>query len=306
MKAWLVILWAGFSLCPAAWEEAVPADIARDYVEADTVLDETPCDWREAVGSIFRPVVAGMADAEQATLCIASRMTELTGVYYSMDRRKANMNALEALAEKKVSCTGQSILLVCALRSVGIPARAVCVCTWNHVRGNHTWAEAWVHGEWRMIEFNEKSFNTPWVMESVGLLNTARPEQRVYAAAPSAHMRIPYGPTTICVEDVTERYTQLAQVWYRSTQLPPGHKRLMVDVWPRPEKALMLTLETEDGRALATAPSPTRRDDIRQFTAFDLPEQGRYYLRLQDRPQRSPVQATAQPAQVVRLTTHAH
>lgn len=302
MRAWwTTILLILTPLC-LAWEGAEPpAEIVRDYVEADKVLDEQPCLWREEVGRIFRPAVAGMSDAEEATLYIASHMTELTGVYYSTERRKPNMNALEALAEKKVSCTGQSILLICALRSVGIPARAVCVRTWNHVPGNHTWAEAWVHGEWKMIEFNEKAFNTPWVMESVGLLNPARPEQRVYAAAPSTGKRMLYGRATVLVEDVTERYTRLAQAWYAETQMPPGHKRLMVDVQPRPQKPLTLILEAEDGQALATAPSPTTGDDLRQFTAFNLPEQGQYYLRLQGQTERDGVQATAQPAQVMRL-----
>ena len=303
MRAWQTILWLGATLCSGAWVEEIPTDIVRDYVAADAVLSETPCDWRETVGSIFRPAVAALGSAEEAALYIASHMTELTGVYYSTERRKADMNALEALAEKKVSCTGQSILLICALRSVGIPARAVCVRTWNHVPGNHTWVEAWVGGEWRMIEFNEKDFNTPWVMEGVGLLNLAKPEQRVYAAAPSAPACIRYGPNAVHVEDVSERYSRLAHEWYAKTQMPPGHKRLMVDVWPRPEKPIMLILEAEDGQELATAPSPTKGDDLRRFAAFNLPEQGQYYLRVQGQQRRDPVQATTQPAQVVRLTS---
>lgn len=301
-RLWLIVC----MLIPLsmAWEEAIPTDIARDYLQPDTVLDEQPCDWRETVEAIFRPAVSACKSAEEATLYIASHMTELTGVHYSTERRKANMNALEALEEKKVSCTGQSILLVCALRAVGIPARAICVPTWNHVRGNHTWSEAWINGKWMMIEFNEKDFNTPWVMESVGLLDPARPEQHVYAAAPSSHMRIPYGRSIVHVEDVTERYMSLAQEWYTRTQVPPGHKRLMVDVQPRPSKPLTLILEGEDGKPLATALSPTEKDDMRQFTTFNLPEKGQYYLRLQGNPRRDVVQATSQPAQVIRLANY--
>ena len=293
---WMIMLMA-VALC-AAWEDNAPEDIRRNYVEAETVLNETPCDWRDSVGSIMRPAVKNCRSAKEATLLIASRMTELTGVYYSMDRRKSNMNALEALAEKKVSCTGQSILLVCALRSVGIPARAVCVQTWSHVPGNHTWTEAWIDGEWHMIEFNEHDFNTPWVMENIGLLNLQRPENRIYAAAPGSHQIIRYGRSVVQVEDVTERYTRLARAWYAQKKLPAGHQRLMVDVRPRPTESLLLTLESEDGKALATAYSPTERDDVRQYTTFNLPENGRYYLRLQGKERRDPVQATSQPAQM--------
>lgn len=283
----------------SAWEQDVPPEIRRDYVEPDTVLDELPCDWRETLGSIFRPAVEKCSNAQEAALFIASHMTELTdGVHYSVERRKPNMNALEALTEKKVSCTGQSILLVCAMRSVGIPARAVCVMTWNHVRGNHTWAEVWINGEWKMLEFNEKDFNTPWVMESVGLLNPSLPKQRVYAASPSGQVRFLYGKRVVCMEDVTERYTQLAQEWYAKASLPAGHKRLMVDVQPRPDAPLTLILEREDGTPLATASSPTSHDDLRQFASFNLPEQGQFYLRVQGLPHREPVQATSRPAQV--------
>ena len=297
---WLTVL--SLISLSAAWEQSVPEEIARDYLEADRVLDEQPCEWRETVAALFRPAVQRLGSAEEAVLYIASHMTELSGgVHYSTDRRKPNMNALEALAEKKVSCTGQSILLVCALRSVGIPARAVCVPTWNHVRGNHTWAEAWVNGEWKMIEFNEKNYNTPWVMESVGLLNPELPWQRVYAAAPSSRTVIPYGRSMVRVVDVTDRYSELALAWYRSAKLPENHQRLMVDVQPRPQTPLTLILETEDGTCLASAPSPTADSDLRSFTPFNLPVTGQYYIRIDKQPVREPVAATKCPAQVKRL-----
>lgn len=277
----------------------MPPEIARDYLEPDVVLDEQPCDWREKVAAIFCPAVQGISSAEEAVLYIASHMTELTdGVHYSTERRKPNMNALEALEEKKVSCTGQSILLVCALRSVGIPARAVCVPTWNHVRGNHTWAEAWVNGEWKMIEFNEKAYNTPWVMESVGLLNPGLPWQRVYAAAPRSMQVIPYGRSMVPVEDVTERYSELARAWYKTANLPPDHQRLMVDVKPRPKSSLTLVLENEDGSRISAAPSPTASGDLRSFTPFNLPKTGQFYLRVEGLPVREPVSATDRPAQI--------
>ena len=305
-KAALILFLIAASLC-SAWEQQVPADIERDYLAADTVLDETPCDWRSAVGAIFQPAVQQCADAREATLYIASHMTQLTGAYYSTERRKANMNALEALAEKKISCTGQSILLVCALRSVGIPARAVFVITWGHIRGNHTWVEAWFDGAWHMIEFNERDFNTPWVMENIGLLNPTLPEQRVYAAAPTApQIRLRYGRSTIPAEEVTARYIKLSQEWYDKANLPPQHQRLLVDVSPRPREAISIYLETSEGRVLSTAPSPTGRSDLRYFTPLNLPRSAAtYYLRLEGSATRHPVHPTSTPAQIVRLPAEA-
>lgn len=284
------------------WEQEVPADIARDYVWADSVLNEDPCDWREPLRAIFRPAVQHCADAQEAALYIASHMTQLTGAYYSTQRRKPHMNALEALAEKKISCTGQSILLVCAMRSVGIPARAVMVLTWGHIRGNHTWVEVWLAGEWKMIEFNERAFNTPWVMENIGLLNPAYPAQRIYAAAPHGKESVGFlGEHVVTVDDVTDRYIALSRAWYAGANLPPHHQRLMVDVQPRSEDALTICLETADGQPIATAPAPTARDDMRYLTPLNLPMEGQYYLRLLPAAERTPVRATPQPAQLIRL-----
>ena len=126
----------------AAWQpEEVPDDIRRNYIDANMVISEDPCDWRETVRNIFAPAVAHCNSTREAVLYIAENMTKLTGAYYTIERRRADMNALEALAEKKISCSGQTILMVCAYRSLGIPARAAGITTWNHIRGNHSWPE---------------------------------------------------------------------------------------------------------------------------------------------------------------------
>ena len=179
-----LFLSAVLSAADFPWSQAAPEHIRQAAVLPDRVMDETPCDWRPILSQIFPPMVKECRNAREAALQIAANIGAVTGAYYSTERRKHNMNALEALAEKKISCTGQSILLVCALRSVDIPARAVGVHTWNHIEGNHTWAEAWIDGEWQMIEFNEHDFNTPWVMEYIGMLNPLNPFQRVRAAMP--------------------------------------------------------------------------------------------------------------------------
>lgn len=285
---------------PLPWEGKAPEDIERIALMPERVLCEPPSDWRTPLSALFRPEVKDCPTAREAVLKVASRMTEITGVYYSMERRHPVMNPLEALAEKKVSCTGQSILLVCALRSVGIPARAVGVWTWNHVPGNHTWCEAWFDGSWHMIEFNERDFNTPWVMESVGMLNSNDPRQRVYAVCPGASARFPFGD--IPAEDVTARYMELAREWYAHNGLPPTHQRLMVNLLPRPEQELSLLLEDEQGREVSRSLLPTNRDDVRRFATLVLPRQGRHYLRLEGSEARLEVEATPEPVRVLTLS----
>lgn len=286
------------------WSQAAPADLVRDAVIPDTVLDEIPCHWRPTLTPIAEKLVRDCRDARSAVLSLAGKLSQATGVYYTPQRRKHNMNALEALAEKKVSCTGQSILLVCALRSVDIPARAVGILTWNHLRGNHTWVEAWFDGSWHMIEFNERDFNTPWVMENIGMLNPALALQHIKAATPTGSSTW-YPPNSnlphIPAEDVTARYRKLALNWYEKHGLPAGTQRLLIDLQPRHLSPLRVELLNEQAIAIATSQLPTLRDDMRYFTRLALPRQGKYYLRIQGSNRKVPVKATESAVQILRL-----
>lgn len=287
------------------WVSNVPQDLVTHFVQPDTVLDEIPCDWRPVLTPLVKPLVSDCRDAREATLRLASTLRQATGVYYSTERSKHNMNVLEALAEKKVSCTGQSILLICALRSVGIPARAVGVATWNHIEGNHTWAEAWFDGGWHMIEYNEKDFNTSWVMENIGMLNPLHPWQRVRAASPRGNdnWTIPGHdkPEPPRAKDVTERYLKLAHKWYAGNGLNAETQRLLIDCTPRLPLPPVVELVNEENKVLGSVRLPASTDDMRYLSRLSLPREGRHYLRLQGRSERMHIPATPAPVQILRL-----
>lgn len=283
------------------WDKTVSPELKRQFLHDGRIAMETPCDYKATLHALFDPVIKNCKTAREAVLAVASNMTKVTGVYYSTARRSAIMNAQEALKEKKVSCTGQSLLLVSALRSLGIPARLVGVSTWNHVPGNHTWCEAWFDGAWHMIEFNERNFNTPWVMESVAMLDPRMPDQRIYAInGPGKKRMFPYtqlNGATLSLEDVTARYMKLAQSYIGS----PHIQRLMVDVQPRQNTRRYAELLTRDGKVLDRAELPQRHDDMRQFAVLELPRKGEYMLRLPGLSHPIDVHATEPPAQVLRF-----
>ncbi len=286
------------------WMGKAPAEIAQASLQPDTVLDEIPCDWRPALTPIVEPLVKDCTTAREAVLSIASGLSKATGVYYTPQRRKHNMNALEALEEKKVSCTGQSILLVCALRSVGIPARAVGLLTWNHIEGNHTWAEAWFDGAWHMIEFNEHDFNTSWVMEYVGMLNEGNPLQRIKAATPAGNTTwypaMPKLPV-IQAEDVTERYRQLSLNWYQASGLAKNSQRLMIDLQPRRTSETIVELVNDKGLVITETRLPSLSDDMRCMARLTLPRQGNFYLRIKGTEHLIPISATESAVQLLKL-----
>jgi len=273
------------------WSETLTPEMQRTYVQPEQVVNERPSGaCRELLREMFLPSVKGCKNTREAVLTIARNIGSITGAYYSIDRRQANMNAQEALAEKKISCTGQSILMVSIFRSLGIPARAVLLPTWNHVRGNHTWCEAWFEDEWHMIEFNEKDFNTPWVMEGLGMLDTAHAEQHVYAVVDFAKRQF---------EDVTARYTALAAAWYREQGLSADKQRLMVNITPRATVPQQVVLQDTADHIIDTAQLPTDKDDVRRFATLRLPRTGSFTLHIGESVY--PVQATSAPAQVLRL-----
>ena len=58
--------------------------------------------------------------------------------------------ALESMETGLASCTGLSILLIDACRSVGVPARFVGTPLWADGSGNHSWVEIW-DGGWHFV-----------------------------------------------------------------------------------------------------------------------------------------------------------
>lgn len=290
------------------WSNAAPAEITAAAVVPDTVVDEIPCDWRPVLTPLISPLVQDCTTAREAVLAISTSLGKATGAYYSKERSKHNMNVLETLREKKISCTGQSILLVCALRSVGIPARAVGVHTWNHIEGNHTWAEAWFDGAWHMIEMGEHDFNTPWVMEYIGMLNPRHPFQRILAAYPPG--KTTWWPKKLAnagnlanfaAEDVTQRYMELARRWYATAGIPENTQRILIDLRPRQETAPVVELVNESNDIISSGQLPTTRDDMRYFTRLTLPREGNHYLRLQGTTERTLLLPTPEPVQIIRL-----
>ena len=298
-------VWAG----DFPWSTSVPEKIRAASIQPDTVLDEIPCNWRPVLRPIVEPMVRHCTSAAEAVRMLAANLGTRTGVHYSTARRKHNMNALEALNEKKVSCTGQSILLVCALRAVDIPARAVGVLTWNHIEGNHTWVEAWFDNQWHMIEFNERDFNTPWVMENIGMLDTRHSMQRIRAATPAgdtawtpdAKSRI-FNTVHIPAEDVTERYQALARQWYEQNGIPADVQRILLDLQPRCPNPPTVELVNDLGKTISTAILPASNDDMRYFARLILPRTGNYTLRIKGEQEGIRLQATNSPVRIIRLS----
>ncbi len=125
------------------WGDGIPENIFLDYVLPYTNLNERVDNWRPEFYEKFYPLVESLNSSYEATVLLNQKIYDIVGVKYSKDRPKADQSPFESIESGMASCTGLSILLIDACRSVGIPARFVGTPLWYNNSGNHSWVEIW-------------------------------------------------------------------------------------------------------------------------------------------------------------------
>ncbi len=199
------------------WAQSVPDAIFKNDVLPYALLDETRDQWRKPYYDMLLPFIGDLTDPLEITKMLCSNLDSLVGVVYSTQRKKANQSPLESMESGLASCTGLSILLCNALRTLGIPSRLAGAPMWVSVYGNHSWSEVWIDGKWHFIEYNAEGIDKSWFLsrcaEFEGLTD---PLHQVYAtsfAKNGAHSYFPLPwsteDTTIHAHNVTSRYIAL-------------------------------------------------------------------------------------------------
>jgi len=152
----------------------VPEDIFLEFVLPYRLVDEPVDNFRKSFYDVLAPSAKKAENLTSAVKDIVPRIfTELraskevmrdkandTAVVFKSNQTPAVMAPIsETLLAGYASCTGTSILIVDALRSVGIPARVVGTPEWNiPTKGNHNWVEVWTgEGEdgWHFFDASE-------------------------------------------------------------------------------------------------------------------------------------------------------
>ncbi|MCA9254215.1 MAG: dienelactone hydrolase family protein [Phycisphaerales bacterium] len=176
-------------------------------------LDESRCLWRKKLYDICRPIVADCRTAAEAAHAINQKLFDAINVHYNTDRSKTNQNPLEAIAESRATCTGLSILLVDACRSVGVPARIAGVANWRTKKGNHTWVEIWDDG-WHFLgadEPDQRGLDHAWFTKDAMKATSDDPKYAVWATSfekSDVHFPMAWNleDTSVPGVDVTKRY----------------------------------------------------------------------------------------------------
>ena len=143
------------------WAVAVPQDVFNDYVLPYASVNEARTNWRQLLFSALMPLVClpnsttvnasltiddvaalvnGYAVPEQSVWTLFGRK-----VVFKSSQTPLIFDPMSVLAFGFASCTGVSILLVDALRALGVPARVAGTPAWNGLaaNGNHNWVEIW-------------------------------------------------------------------------------------------------------------------------------------------------------------------
>jgi Transglutaminase-like enzymes, putative cysteine proteases len=161
------------------WTKALPDSIFLNEVLPYASVDEVRDAWRKDFYERFAPRVKDCKDMRAAFDTINRIIPQVVGVEYNTLREKTNQSPSESMRQGMASCTGLSILLVDALRSVGIPARFVGTAAWHDNRGNHSWTEVWLDGVWYSTEYYyPPALDGAWFMADAG---QSTPGNRIHA-----------------------------------------------------------------------------------------------------------------------------
>ena len=212
-----------------AWAKELPEEVYLCDVLPYAVVDEVRDSWRKDMYEMFAPAVDTCETMYDAICAVNANIPALTGVHYNTKREKTNQSPSESIRQGMASCTGLSILLVDAYRAVGIPARFAGTASWHDNRGNHSWTEVWLDGEWRVTEYYFPSqLDHLWFMADAAKANGENRNYAIYAtrfaggndwfpmvwADEGEDAEVEDLPKWVGAENVTQHYIDLAYDQY--------------------------------------------------------------------------------------------
>lgn len=260
----------------------IPEEIFLNDVLPYATLDESRDDWRAGFMERFGTIAGDAKTAREAVVRINAAIKEETGVEYSTKRRAANQGPAESMELKLASCTGLSILLVDALRAVGLPARIAGTAMWTTKQGNHNWVEVWLPdtGSWVFTEYypDAKGFDHGWLVPDAARGISGSTLHGIFATSwktTGKHFPLVWNlrDTSVPGIDVTERYIALGK-----DRLPKiGECELRIDVVNAAGQRVAVPVAVRQADvAIATGESPKPTDDMNNHLTIKV-KQGQLY-----------------------------
>lgn len=270
----------------APWSKSIPDDIFFNNVLPYANVNESRDPWRKELYDLCRPIVKDCKTPGEAAQKLNGTLFEKLKVKYSTERKKADQSPLESMATGKASCTGLSILLSDACRSVCVPTRIVGTPLWSNKRGNHTWVEIW-DKRWRFTgacEPDPNGLDHGWFLGEASQAQKNVREHAIYASSfKKTDTTFPLvwapGRKDVYAENVTDRY---------ATKAPPkaDAARVAVRVWKNGKKEraveeVILTGAKADSLAI-TGKSRGESNDLNDILSFEIIPGREYVVKVGD------------------------
>ncbi len=270
------------------WGKDIPEEIFLNDVLPYAVLDETRDNWRADFYTRFKKIAGDATTASQALERINAAIAQEVGVEYNTKRRAPNQGPYESMQLKMASCTGLSILLADALRSVCIPCRIAGTAMWTTKEGNHNWNEVWLpeHKRWLFTEYtpDKKGLDHGWLIADAARGIPGSVAHGVYATSwekTKQHFPMVWNmrDTTVPSVDVTQRYIELGA----KTMIKPGECELRIDAYltqaDGTKKRESLDVEVRQfDVVVAKGKTPSATADMNEFLSIRVPQGVRYQV----------------------------
>lgn len=271
-----------------SWCAKLPDSIFFNEVLPYYCFDERRDNWRNDFYLKFSSVVKDCKDIRQAIKAVNANIRDVLLVDYNINRSIVNISPFQSIKEKMATCTGLSFLLVDAFRSVGIPARIAGTPMWTNMKGNHSWVEVWVDGQWYFTEYYPEDLNKAWFVADAGRADMSKPRHWIYASSykpKDTYFRLEWDTLSkaIHAENVTKRYIDLYEKEKVLENLKPDEVWISVQLFQsKSEKDLKRVSEKivleEEGKQIDFEYSPSPIDDLNKFLKFKVSKNKSYQL----------------------------
>ena len=270
----------------APWAKSIPPEIFLNDVLPYASVTEGRDSWRKRLYDISKPLVKDCKTPAEAAQTLNAKLFSLLKVKYSTKRRAPDQGPFETMESGVATCTGLSVLLVDACRSVGVPARVAGTPLWSNNSGNHTWVEIW-DGDWHFTGAAEQSpdgLDRGWFVGNASQAVKDEPRNAIYASSfkktglsfPMVWARrVDY----VSAVNVTDRYATKAK------PAEPTGVRLTLDVFDRPVgervAAKVTVTDTANPAVRFEDTSKAATADMNDHLYFQLPKQRTYLIETQ-------------------------
>ncbi len=259
------------SINDAPWGSEIPKEVFFDAILPYANVNERREDWRSDFSVRFADIIKDAQTPSEAAVLLNQEIFNRVGVKYSTKRPKADQSPFESMEAGLASCSGLSILLIDACRSVGVPARFAGTPLWYNKSGNHSWVEIWDEG-WHFTGAAEPTgdeLNKGWFTGSAGKATKGHPDHAIYAVtweASDKHFPLVWRPndTTYGAIDVTDTYVADSQ----SVNIPVRIKSVLNDARL---KQTVLVIDDE-GNVLLEGQTNGERADANDHLTVSVPK----------------------------------